>query len=83
MFRSGNNVTAPSLIPLALRDAMTRGTHTRAASPNRQPWEQVVTSHVVFSAGLLEESIMPVLILWAVPAVIFVGGVGYFLLHAH
>jgi len=26
---------------------------------------------------------MPVLILWAVPAVIFVGGVGYFLLHAH
>jgi hypothetical protein len=53
------------------------------ASPDRQPWEQVVTSHVVFSAGYLEESAMPVLILWAVPAVIFVGGVGYFLLHAH
>jgi hypothetical protein len=28
-----------------------------------------------------EESIMPVL-LWAVPAVIFVGGVGYFLVRA-
>lgn len=26
-----------------------------------------------------EESDMPVLLLWAVPAVIFVGGVGYFL----
>jgi hypothetical protein len=43
----------------------------------------VVTSHVIFSAGLLEERVMPVLILWAVPAVIFVGGVGYFLLRAH
>jgi hypothetical protein len=32
--------------------------------------------------GLQEESVMPVLLLWAVPAVIFVGGVGYFLVHA-
>jgi hypothetical protein len=32
--------------------------------------------------GLCEESVMPVLLLWAVPAVIFVGGVGYFLVHA-
>ena len=29
-----------------------------------------------------EESVMPVLLLWAVRAVIFVGGVGYFLVHA-
>jgi len=26
---------------------------------------------------------MPVLILWAVPAVLIVGGVGYFLVHMH
>jgi len=26
---------------------------------------------------------MPVLILWAVPAVLVVGGVGYFLVHMH
>jgi hypothetical protein len=32
--------------------------------------------------GQREEGVMPVLILWAVPAVIFVGGVGYFLIHA-
>jgi hypothetical protein len=29
-----------------------------------------------------EESAMPVLIMWAVPAVIVIGGVGYFLVHA-
>jgi hypothetical protein len=32
--------------------------------------------------GQREESVMPVLILWAVPAVIVIGGVGYFLVHA-
>jgi hypothetical protein len=32
--------------------------------------------------GQREEGDMPVLVLWAVPAVIFVGGVGYFLVHA-
>jgi hypothetical protein len=36
----------------------------------------------VNSRGLQEESVMPVLLLWAVPAVIFVGGVGYFLVRA-
>jgi len=29
------------------------------------------------------EEKMPVLILWAVPAVLVVGGVGYFLVHMH
>jgi hypothetical protein len=32
-----------------------------------------------FMAGRMEERKMPVLLLWAVPAVIFVGGVGYML----
>jgi hypothetical protein len=32
--------------------------------------------------GQKEERTMPVLLLWGIPAVIFVGGVGYFLVHA-
>jgi hypothetical protein len=38
---------------------------------------------LVICEGKHEERAMPVLLLWAVPAVIFVGGVGYFLVHAH
>jgi hypothetical protein len=38
--------------------------------------------HALNYRGQREERVMPVLILWAVPAVIFVGGVGYFLIHA-
>jgi hypothetical protein len=34
------------------------------------------------SSGALEEAKMPVLLLWAVPAVIVVGGVGYYLVRA-
>jgi hypothetical protein len=30
-----------------------------------------------------EERIMPVLLLWAVPAVIVIGGVGYWMVHLH
>jgi hypothetical protein len=30
-----------------------------------------------------EERIMPLLLLWAVPAVIVVGGAGYWLVHMH
>ena len=37
----------------------------------------------LFYVGKHEERAMPILLLWAVPAVIFVGGVGYFLVHAH
>jgi predicted membrane protein len=36
----------------------------------------------VSSRAFEEETKMPVLILWAVPAVIFVGGVGYLLVRA-
>jgi hypothetical protein len=32
--------------------------------------------------GNERREVMPVLLLWGVPAVIFVGGVGYFLIHA-
>ena len=30
-----------------------------------------------------EESIMPLLLIWAVPAVIVIGGAGYWLVHLH
>jgi hypothetical protein len=33
--------------------------------------------------GETEERIMPVLLLWAVPAVIVIGGAGYWLVHLH
>lgn len=33
--------------------------------------------------GQAEEASMPVLLLWAVPAVIVVGGAGYWLIHMH
>jgi hypothetical protein len=36
----------------------------------------------LFVVGNYEESKMPVLLLWAVPAVIVVGGVGYYLVRA-
>jgi hypothetical protein len=37
----------------------------------------------LFSVGQAEEAFMPVLLLWAVPAVIVVGGAGYWLIHMH
>jgi hypothetical protein len=33
--------------------------------------------------GKREERIMPILVMWAVPAVIVIGGVGYWLVHMH
>jgi len=33
--------------------------------------------------GYERRRIMPVLLLWGIPAIIVVGGVGYFLVHAH
>ena len=33
--------------------------------------------------GKRQERIMPVLVMWAVPAVIVIGGVGYWLVHMH
>ena len=47
----------------------------RAGIPIR---EQVVTAHIE-TGGQLRRSNMPVLLLWAVPAVIVFGGVGYYL----
>jgi hypothetical protein len=37
---------------------------------------------VFYPRAEAQESVMPVLIMWAVPAVIFIGGVGYFLVRA-
>jgi hypothetical protein len=37
----------------------------------------------LFFEGKREERIMPILVMWAVPAVIVIGGVGYWLVHMH
>jgi hypothetical protein len=34
-------------------------------------------------AGLKREAKMPVILLWAIPAVIVIGGAGYWLVHLH
>jgi hypothetical protein len=44
--------------------------------------EQVAMAARYIVVGKREERTMPVLLLWGIPAVIFVGGVGYFLIHA-
>jgi hypothetical protein len=44
--------------------------------------EQVAMAARYIVVGKSEERTMPVLLLWGIPAVIFVGGVGYFLVHA-
>jgi hypothetical protein len=44
--------------------------------------EQLACVGVALARAEAEESAMPVLIMWAVPAVIVIGGVGYFLVRA-
>jgi hypothetical protein len=44
--------------------------------------EQVASLRRFLVAGNEEEAHMPVLLLWAVPTVIVVGGVGYYFLRA-
>jgi hypothetical protein len=44
--------------------------------------EQVAMGSVIPSHKP-EERIMPVLLLWAVPAVIVIGGAGYWIVHMH
>jgi hypothetical protein len=38
---------------------------------------------LLFFRSSMEETIMPVLLIWAVPAVIVIGGAGYWLVHMH
>jgi len=40
-------------------------------------------AEALFGEGKREERIMPILVMWAVPAVIVIGGVGYWLVHMH
>ena len=54
------------------------GCHQKRPGNNRQ-WKRVLS----FEGKDQQESVMPVLVMWAVPAVIVVGGVGYWLVHMH
>jgi hypothetical protein len=58
-----------------------RGATLPIAESSRLNREQLDTRPRFLNEGKTKESVMPVL-LWAVPAVIFVGGVGYFLVRA-
>ena len=46
---------------------------------NNWQWKRVLS----FEGKDQQESVMPVLVMWAVPAVIVIGGVGYWLVHMH
>jgi hypothetical protein len=46
---------------------------------NNWQWTRVLS----FEGNDQQESVMPVLVMWAVPAVIVIGGVGYWLVHMH
>jgi hypothetical protein len=45
--------------------------------------EQLAMPKRFVGEGKREERIMPILVMWAVPAVIVIGGVGYWLVHMH
>jgi hypothetical protein len=49
------------------------------ATGNNWQWTCVLS----FEGKEQQESVMPVLVMWAVPAVIVIGGVGYWLVHMH
>jgi hypothetical protein len=40
-------------------------------------------SRYLGSVKYQEEAVMPVLVMWAIPAVVVIGGVGYWLVHMH
>ena len=50
---------------------------------NRAEPELAAAANVYSRWAKAEEAFMPVLLLWAVPAVIVVGGAGYWLIHMH
>ena len=53
------------------------------AELNRAEPELAAAANVYSRWAKAEEAFMPVLLLWAVPAVIVVGGAGYWLIHMH
>jgi hypothetical protein len=63
-------------------DAQSNVAYCRKFPPLLAPIREQPDTRLRFlNEGKTKESVMPVL-LWAVPAVIFVGGVGYFLVRA-
>jgi hypothetical protein len=51
--------------------------------PGFQPAGTTASAPRFLIEGKRQERIMPVLVMWAVPAVIVIGGVGYWLVHMH
>jgi len=57
--------------------------HARLRSPLRNNRNPAALPRYLGSAGYQEEAVMPVLVMWAIPAVVVIGGAGYFLVHMH
>ena len=55
---------------------------SRDVDINLVPWPERRSLRSVVHGGQMRRKYMPVLLLWAVPAVIVVGGVGYYLVRA-
>src|SRR5258706_3910472 len=66
--------------PPAGAGSLSPGDHLRTDTGGE--WNSRHRARVCSSWAIEEESNMPVLLLWAVPAVIVVGGVGYYLVRA-
>ena len=80
---SPRNLTkCPSLPTKYTRYSVTRSPQ-RMVAAHQTPFGNKWQWPCVNCRGLFQRRVtMPVLLLWAIPAVIFVGGVGYFLVHA-
>ena len=56
--------------------------HARLRSPLRNNRNAALPRYLG-SVAYQEEAVMPVLVMWAIPAVVVIGGAGYFLVHMH
>jgi hypothetical protein len=59
-----------------------RGGHTLKVAGNSREQPAMDSRYLIRGQGA-QERIMPILVMWAVPAVIVIGGVGYWLVHMH
>ena len=78
-------VAAPDFSRMRSHCTEEHGVHDPFGSPFSSflDREQVATRSVNPPLEKTEERTMPVLLLWAVPAVIVIGGAGYWIVHMH
>jgi hypothetical protein len=72
-------VVADNVGPIICHPRYPNAGSSKSPKPGGNNWQYVGVS---LARAEAEESAMPVLIMWAVPAVVVIGGVGYFLVRA-